>query len=213
MDYFNDLEDSDFDDIERLGAMPELKRRPATDRPIQPEALPVTEEQCRKMYAAADLSFDAAAKKPIEKDRLRAYLEYQILPAIKKHLNFLGVDTHPKIQVVAPWSSSTAGITPIRYAPSDDFGTLLDTSLRNAREGELPCTVGQVPIAAFSSIFCHVAAMIDKSTTAHRRYKNRFTGEHIRLIFHPDYNHVEMFVPEDLADALGESAKCYLQGR
>jgi hypothetical protein len=220
MDYFNDVDDSDFDDIERLGAVPELEKRPADNRPIQPDALPITEEHCRRLYAASDLSY-AAAQKPIERDRLRAYLEYQIIPAIKKHLKFMGVEALPKIQIVTP-DAPMPGAYPIRYPASsaaladmspEDTDLALDIALTNAAEGEIPCTFGHVPIPAFSAIFCHVAAMIDKSTTAHRRYKNRFTGERIRLVFHLEYNLAEMFVPYDFADALDESVKAYLRGK
>lgn len=221
MEYFDEVDEAEFEDIERLAAAPELARRPVNDSALQPDALPVTEELCRKLYAASDLSFDAAAKKPIKKDRVRAYLEHQILPAITKHLKFMGVEALPKIQLVAPKAPTPDGIFPIRYAPYvapadlpvKDFDALLDTALTNAVEGELPCTLGQVPIPAFSALFCQIVAMADKSTTAHRRYKNKFAGEQIRLVFHLEYNHAEMFVSEDLTDALGVSVNAYLQGK
>ena len=221
MEYFDEVDEAEFDDIKRLEDVPELARRPVNDLAPQPDAVPVTEELCRKLYAASDLSFDAA-QKPVKKDRVRAYLERQILPALAKHLKFMGVEALPKIQIVAPMAPAPAGIFPIRYAPyvapadmpsEDSINALLDTALTNAAEGEIPCTLGQVPIAAFSALFCQLVAMVDKSTTAHRRYKNKFAGEHIRLVFHLEYNHAEMFVSEDLTEALDEGVKCYLQGR
>jgi hypothetical protein len=220
-EYFNEVDEADFGDMERLEDVPELARRPVDDSTLQPDALPITEDQCRKLYAACDLSFDAAARKSLKNDRVRAHLEHQILPALAKHLKFMGVESIPKIQIVSPGGLMPGGISPIRYSPyvapgdmpSEDVDELLDTALTNADEGELPCTIGQVPIPAFSAIFCHIVAMADKSTTAHRRYKNKFSGERIRLVFHTEYNHAEMFVPEDLAKALDESVKCYLRGR
>ncbi len=226
MEYFDDVDEDAFDDIERLADVPELAGRSVRsvdDSALQPDALPITEEQCRKLYAACDLSFDATARKSIKNDRVRAHLEHQILPALVKHLKFMGVEALPKIQIVSTGASMPGCASPIRirYAPyvapwdmsSEYLDDLLDTALTNAHEGELPCTLGQVPIPAFSAICCQIVAMVDKSTTAHRRYKNKFAGERIRLVFHPEYNHAEMFVSEDLAEALDESVKCYLQGR
>ncbi|HQU01822.1 MAG TPA: hypothetical protein PLI12_05180, partial [Acetobacteraceae bacterium] len=95
----------------------------------------------------------------------------------------------------------------------DGLNEILDIALTNARDGELPATLGHVSLVAFAITIGTLCVMIDESTTAHRRYKDAFPGARIRLVFHAGYNHVEMFLPTETMEAMDESVRGFLRGR
>lgn len=211
-----------YEDVEYIADLPPLPRLPVKEMAgPHLDVLPITEYMCRSVCAETGCSFDSLSRSPMSKGRLRAHLERQILPAMKKHLAFMGVEALPVIQIVGEGFPMPDGVSPIRYPAyvhpdglsDDEFTDWLDISLTNAAEGELPGTIGQVPIDLFSPLFCNTLAMADASTTAHRRYKNKFPVAQIRLVFHLEYNHAEVFFPEDLLAALDDGAQCYLRGR
>lgn len=218
----NQSHQENLDDVEYMADLPPLPRLPVEETAgPHLDALPITEYMCRVVCAETGCPFDFLSRAPMSKGRLRAHLERQILPAIKRHLAFMGVAALPRIQVVGDGFPLPHGVSLIRYPAyvhpdglsDDEFTDWLDISLTNAAEGELPGTIGQVPIDLASALFCNTLAMVDASTTAHRRYKNKFSGAQIHLIFHLDYNHAEVFFPEDLLVALNDGAQCYLRGR
>ncbi|MHB8225051.1 hypothetical protein [Acidithiobacillus sp.] len=197
-----------------------IKRLPVNDLPVPKDALPFTEDEARQLCALADKSYRPV---PMEKERLRIILADRILSAFE-HLLFLGIEKQPIIQVLAPWAKANPDVVaaaPVRYpdfVPPDNMTIeeveeFMDIALENALDGEIPCTLGRIGLNAFGALFCTTVAMINKSTTAHRRYKNEFVGQRIRLIFHAEYDHVEMFADADLVAAMDDSVKHYLRGR
>ncbi|MHB1642160.1 MAG: hypothetical protein ACYCS8_05815 [Acidithiobacillus sp.] len=213
-------------DFSRTGFTPNsacevIKRLPPNDLPVPESPLPFTEDEGRQLCALADKSYRSV---PMEKWRLEIILRDRILPAFE-YLMFLGIEKLPEIQVLAPWANGHLDVmypaAPIRYpdfVPPDDttmeeLEELMDIALENAMDGEIPCTLGRIGLNAFGALFCTTVAMINNSPTAHRRYKDEFVGQRIRLIFHAEYDHVEMFADADLVEAMNESVKHYLRGR
>jgi len=219
----------DIEDNFDQDTIPWLEDLPAPTKP-KPEAalknlLPVnaqfiSEMRCRRLYAKMGRDFDAEAAKPVVRDHLPAIIERQILPAVKL-FDFMGVETLPQIGVVALWSKDSGGNNPMHYSrpftadvvDDEDLDGMLDTATLNANRGEVPMTLGHVPIPMFSEIFCIVARSVDQSTTAHRRFKNRFVGESLRFVFHPDYNHAELFVSPELSQAIYEGMCGFAAGK
>jgi len=196
------------------------KAGPVLNGPLPVNSQFITEPRCRRLYAKLGRDFDLEAAKPVAPEHLYAILERQILPAVK-HWAFMGIERLPKIGVVAPWSKDTGGNIPMRYAGpiltddvgADELGTMLDAAVVNAQYGEIPMTLGHVPIPMFSEIFCIIVRSIDQSTVAHRRFSDRFTGESLRFVFHPEYNHAELFVSPDLSEAIYKGMCWFVAGK
>jgi len=206
--------------LEELTAPTKPKADTASKEPLPVNSQFITELLCRSLYLDMGLAFDAEAAKPIVRDHLHAIIERQILPATKL-FGFMGLELLPRIGVVALWSRDSGGNNPLRYplpcltddVDEDELNTMLDTAVINANPGEIPMTLGHVPIPMFSEIFCIVARSVDGSTTAHRRFKNRFVGESLRFVFHPEYNHAELFVSTDLSQAIYEGMCGFAAGK
>jgi hypothetical protein len=209
--------------------IPWLEDMPAPTKPKPDAALKgmlpvnsqfVTEMRCRRLYARLGRDFDVEAAKPVAPDHLHAIIERQILPATRL-FGFMGLEPLPKIGVVALWSKDSGGNNPMRYSrpiltdevDDDELDSLLDTAVINANPGEIPMTLGHVPIPMFSEIFCIVARSVDQSTTAHRRFKDRFAGESLRFVFHPEYNHAELYVSPELSQAIYEGMCGFAAGK
>ena len=212
----------DPDSVINFSEMPPLRKpkaNMASKEPLPVNSQFITEIRCRSLYARMGLDFDLQAAKPISRDHLYTLLERQIRPAVKC-FDFMGKPL-PKVGVVAHWSKDTDGNVSMHYAgpiltddvDEDELNAMLDTALINANRGEIPMTLGHVPIPLFAQIFCIVAQSVDQSTTAHRRFKNRFTGESLRFVFHPDYNHAELFVSPKLSQAIYESMCGFAAGK
>jgi len=213
----------DPDTIPWLEDLPEpTKPKPdaALKGPLPVNSQFITEMRCRRLYTKLGRDFDAEAAKPVAPDHLHAIIERQILPAVKL-FDFMGLEPLPRIGVVALWSRDSGGNNPMRYSrpfltddvDDDELDSLLDTAITNANRGEVPMTLGHVPIPMFSQIFCIVARSVDQSTTAHRRFKNRFIGESLRFVFHPEYNHAELFVSPELSQAIYEGMCGFAAGK
>lgn len=177
----------------------------------------MTEGKYRSACAERGQDFDLEANRPVVPEHLYTLLERQILPAVKC-FGFMGVEPLPRIGVIAPWSMDNGGNVSIRYAGpifinrSDTRGSMLDTALTNAKQGEIPMTLGHVPIPMFSVSLCAIARAVECSTIAHRRFNNRFAGESLRFVFHPEYNHAEFFVSSELSEAIYKGMCWFMSG-
>jgi len=206
--------------LEDMPAPTKPKPDRASKEPLPVNSQFITEMRCRRLYTKLGRDFDVEAAKPVAPDHLHAIIERQILPATKL-FGFMGLEPLPKIGVVALWSKDNGGNTPMRYplpfianeVEEDELNSMLDTAVINANSGEVPMTLGHVPIPMFSEIFCIVARSVDQSTTAHRRFKNRFVGESLRFVFHPEYNHAELYVSPDLSQAIYEGMCGFAAGK
>lgn len=188
--------------------------------PIPLGALPITEDEARQLFAATGVPYEESFK-PVSPENAMEHFEKRIIPAMA-HLGFMGVNPLPDIRVLADWSKTdNEDISDIEYLPfifpdfmeEDELEHLIDMSLLNSLEGELPMTLGRIPLAAFSALFSTLMVAVDKSTSAHRRYKDKFTGQNIRFILHADYNNVEAFANKDLVIALDDAIQCFMHGR
>jgi len=178
----------------------------------------MTEGKYRSACAERGQDFDLEADRPVVPEHLYALLERQILPAVKC-FGFMGVEPLPRIGVIAPWSRDNGGNVPIRYAGpifadrrSDELASILDTAFTNAKNGEVPMTLGHVPIPMFSKSLCAIARAVECSTIAHRRFSNHFAGESLRFVFHPEYNHAELFVSRELSQAIYKGMCWFMSG-
>lgn len=188
--------------------------------PIPVGALPITEDEARRLFADTGVPYEESFK-PVSSETAMEHFEKRIIPALA-HLGFMGVNPLPDIRVLADWSKTdNEDIADIEYPAfifpdfmeEDELEHMLDVSLLNGLDGELPMTLGRIPLAAFSALFSTWMVAVDKSTSAHRRYKDKFTGQHIRFILHADYNHVEAFANKDLFIALDDAIQCFMHGR
>lgn len=120
----------------------------------------------------------------------QAYLKTMVpmclFPALE-HLRFMGIDRDSvSIQIEASWMPE-GGYADQPGRPDD---------LREYRE-----YTEDVSIAGFFALFFILCATIDASTTAHRRFKSKFSDQQIFIILDADKNRGHLFVTPELADA------------
>lgn len=169
-------------------------------------ALPFTEEDAREVAKSIGLDYDLPWQYQI-----KDVVGQMILPALDD-LKFMGVDPLPDLAVVGRGLPDRPDIVPICYEPDMSDADRLDMAMQNAGEGEIACTIGRVNVPMFATMFAFTLRAVRESTTAHRRYRVWQITHKIRLIVHTDYDHVEMFVREDLLMALNIGTRMYLAG-
>ena len=77
-----------------------------------------------------------------------------------------------------------------------------------------PCVTGDqhVCIAGFVEVWAILCRLSDESTSAHRRYKNQFTGERVHIRIDGWLNNVRCHMSDALRDALNDSYLCWVRG-
>lgn len=77
-----------------------------------------------------------------------------------------------------------------------------------------PCVTGDqhVCIAGFVEIWTILCRLASESTSSHRRYKNRFTGERVHIGIDGWTNNVRCHMSNELRDALNDSYLCWVRG-
>jgi len=77
-----------------------------------------------------------------------------------------------------------------------------------------PCVTGDqhVCLAGFVHVFAILCRLADASTSAHRRYKDRFLGERIHVRIDGWINSARCHMSDQVRDALNDSYLCWLHG-
>lgn len=131
--------------------------------------------------------------RPLLKHEVQHVLKYAIFPLLFNDLGFLGLEK-PDIRIRASWMPKVEEI------PADD-------------EDMPAVTEGRVQILPFVLVFAWICRMVGASTTAHRRYKNAFQGQRIRFVFDADNNDVQMYMTDELREALEDGYRAWFRGR
>lgn len=160
-----------------------------------PTILPIPAAAGQKLFDKGELGPDIETLAPTP--RTREYVQFPvsriILPLILEDLEFLGL-AEPDIRIIADWMPET------------------DLPVRTEKLPPL-VTQGRVCLSAFTTIFCLLCRATGASTTAHRRYKNAFAGARIHIVIDANRNAVQMYMSDDLRDALNDSFTCWALGR
>ncbi len=159
-----------------------------------PTILPIPEAAAQALFNKGLLgpSAETLTSTPRTQENVKMAVSRIIVPVILEDLAFLGLD-EPDIRIVADWMPEMPA------APA----------------GKLPplVTHGRVCLSAFTHIFCLLCRATGASTTAHRRYKDAFYGERIHIVIDADHNAAQMYLSDNLRDALNDGLTCWAQGR
>jgi hypothetical protein len=168
--------------------------RPSVEAPLdRPDQLfPLNELQALALFESGTLGPDAATLAPGKsKKYVAAALENVIIP-VSRELDFMGLG-QVQIRVEASWMPAQPDYVPVK--------------------SDVECTEGRVCISAFATFYTLICRAVNASTTAHRRYKDAFCGESIRIVIDADANAVRMRMHPDLVDAIQDSFNAWSNGR
>lgn len=129
----------------------------------------------------------------------QAYLKTMIpmcLFQALEHLNFMAMNReNADIQIQADWMPE--GVYDDQPDRPDD--------LREYTE--------DVSIAGFFALFFILCVTVDASTTAHRRFKNKFSDQRVFIILDADKNRAHLWMDPKLADALNAGFEAWTRAK
>lgn len=168
--------------------------RPSIEDPIDPlpRLFPLRERQAVALFENGQLGTDRATLMPGKSKKYVAFALENVIIPVSRELAFLGLDI-PQIRVEASWMPAQPDYVPI--------------------ESDVECTEGRLCISAFTTFYALICRAVNASTTAHRRYKDAFLGETIRITIDANLNAVRMRMHPDLAEAIQDSFNAWSSGR
>ena len=179
-------------EIERATDLP-MGRPPRNDDPPPVgSAFPITAAGAERLRTTLLPNVKDA---PLTKPELQEVVSRILLPVVFDDLGFLGLP-EPDIRILARWMPEA----PEPGASGDECSTSAVTR-------------GRVQILPFALAFATLCRTVGASTTAHRRYKDAFQGERIRIVLDADRNDAQMYMSDDLRDALNDGFACWAGGR
>ncbi|BDB13351.1 hypothetical protein [Acidithiobacillus ferrooxidans] len=175
--------------IERATDLP-MGRRPRNTDSLPAEAVfPLTERGMKNLQDMLQVK-DA----PLSKRDVHDVVSRILLPIIFDDLGFLGMDD-PDIRIVASWMPES------------------DPEVNDDADSMPAVTQGRIQILPFSLAFATICRTFGASTTSHRRFKDAFEGERIRIVLDADRNDTQMYLSDDLLDALETGWKAWMRGQ